>query len=155
MKSRRWTLLWLALVAGSLAAGESRGLDCDLSFTSKEWSFLYMRATGEGVVFCEDGSTMSVAIEAKGIGVTAGKWKITDGRGRFSHVDDIGEVLGTYLAVSGEIGLVRTGTTRLLSKGNVSLALAGSGKGVNVGVALGEFTISRSVKSARHTRSRK
>ena len=71
------------------------------------------------------------------------------------HVDDIGELLGTYLAVGGEIGLVLSGTTRLLSKGNVSLALAGSGKGVNVGVALSEFTMSRSARSASHARKRK
>jgi len=144
--------LSLALATGNLAAGESRSVSCDLSFTSKEWSFLYARANGEGVVFCDDGSSMGVAITAKGIGVTAGKWKITDGRGKFSHVHDIWEVLGTYLAVSGEIGMVKAGTTRLLSKGNVSLALAGSGKGINVGIAFSEFTISNAGKPVKRLR---
>jgi hypothetical protein len=144
--------LSLALATGGLAAGESRSVGCDLSFTSKEWSLLYARARGKGVVFCDDGSSMGVAITAKGLGVTAGKWKITDGRGKFSHVHDIVEVLGTYLAVSGEIGLIKAGTTRLLSKGDVSLALAGSGKGINVGVAFSEFTISTAGKPIRRRR---
>lgn len=155
VEMRRWMALPLALATGCLAAGESPSFGCELSFTSKEWSLVYARARGEGVVFCDDGSSMGVNITAKGIGVTVGKWKITDGRGRFSDVDDIRKVLGTYFALSGEIGLVKSGTTRLLSKGNVSLALAGSGKGVNVGIAIGELTISKSGKAAARIRGGK
>jgi len=38
---------------------------------------------------------------------------------------------------------VKSGEAQVLSKGEVSLALAGNGQGVDIGVDLGEFTITR------------
>lgn len=144
---KRITLLLVATLglstAADIAAAADRYLECTLKFTSKEWSALYASATGEGTVTCKDGPTMRVAIRAQGIGITAGKWKITEGKGTFTHVARIEDVLGSYLAISGDVGVVRTGTARILTKGKVSLALAGKGEGFDVGVAISEFKISR------------
>lgn len=86
---------------------------------------------------------MPVVIRAKGLGITAGKWKIIEGKGAITHVAKIDDVLGSYLAVSGDIGVVKAGTAQVLTKGKVSLALAGKGEGFDVGVAISDFKISR------------
>jgi len=131
----------LAATTGAASAAD-RDLSCSLKFTSKEWSALYSSAVGAGTVTCKDGSSMPVAITAKGIGITAGKWKITDGTGKFTHVAKIEDVLGSYLAVSGDVGVSKAGTAQALTKGKVSLALAGKGEGFDVGIAISEFKIS-------------
>ncbi|TAN25188.1 MAG: hypothetical protein EPN31_15710 [Castellaniella sp.] len=126
-----------------IASAADRDLECSLKFNSKQWSALYSSAVGEGIVTCKDGSSMPVAIRAKGIGITAGKWKITDGKGTFTHVARIEDVLGSYLAVSGDVGVAKAGTAQALTKGKVSLVLAGKGKGFDVGVAISSFRISQ------------
>jgi len=131
-----------ALITGGAAAAEG-DLSCTLKFSSSEWSALYASSQGSGTVTCTGGKTMPVAISAKGLGLTAGKWKITDGTGKFTHVYKIDDVLGSYLALSGDVGLVKAGTARVLTKGKVSLALAGTGDGFDVGVAISDFKISR------------
>lgn len=145
MKKIKPLLLVAAVLATTpgLASAVDRDLSCSLKFTSKEWSALYASAVGEGTVACQDGSSMPVAITAKGIGVTAGKWKITEGTGKFTHVAKIDDVLGSYLAVSGDVGVHKAGTARVLTKGKVSLALAGKGEGFDVGIAISDFKISK------------
>jgi hypothetical protein len=85
---------------------------------------------------------MSVHVSAKAIGITAGKWRINDGKGSFSDVHRISDVLGSYAQASANAGVVKSGEAQVLTKGPVSLALAGNGEGVNLGVDVGEFTIS-------------
>ena len=126
-----------------------RDLSCSLKFTTSDWSVLYESAVGEGTVTCKDGSSMPVSITAKGLGITAGKWKISDGTGKFTHVARIDDVLGSYLAVSGDVGVVRSGTAQALTKGRVSLVLAGHGEGFDVGVAIGDFRITKSTPAGR------
>lgn len=130
-------------VASNIAAAKDRDLRCTLAFTSTEWSAVYASAVGTGTVTCKDGMSMPVSIEAKGIGLTAGKWKITSGKGTFTHVRKIDDVLGSYVAVSGDIGLRKAGTARVLTKGKVSLALAGKGEGFDIGVAISDFRIAK------------
>lgn len=131
----------LLTVASSATAAAERDLSCNLTFISSEWSAVYASAKGSGTVSCEDGSSMPVAIRAKGIGLTAGKWKITDGKGKFTHVTRIEDVLGSYAALSGDIGVAKAGTARVLTKGKVSLALAGTGEGFDVGITISDFEI--------------
>jgi hypothetical protein len=47
--------------------------------------------------------------------------------------------------VNGEahVGVVKSGTAQLLTKGTVSLALAGAGEGVDIGLDVGELTLKR------------
>jgi hypothetical protein len=151
MKNNR---LFLLLAIGSALAFTADAnpakpeLSCTLKFNSNDWSALYASSEGTGTVTCSGGKSMPVAISAKGLGITAGKWKITDGTGKFTHVYAINDVLGSYLALSGDIGLVKAGTARVLTKGKVSLALAGTGDGFDVGVAVSDFKISRRAAKA-------
>jgi hypothetical protein len=117
-------------------------LDCKLKFSLTGWSAIYKHAEGHGVVSCADGTSMPVKIEAKGGGLTVGKSHIDNGSGRFTDVHRIGDVLGTYAQGDASIGAGKSGTAQVLTKGTVSLALAGAGEGVDIGVSFGGFTIS-------------
>ena len=107
------------------------------------WSAFYKTAKGQGTISCNNGQSMRVTIKAKGGGITFGKSKIEDGKGEFSGVDDISEILGTYVAAEAHAGAAKSSTARVMTKGEVTLALAGKGRGWDVGVAFGKFVISR------------
>ncbi|MBS0193909.1 MAG: hypothetical protein JSR34_06655 [Proteobacteria bacterium] len=132
----------LASLAPSARAAEAN-LDCKLSYNLSGWSLIYKHTTGKGVVSCSNGKKMHVHVSAQALGITAGKWKIDHGEGTFSDVKDISEVLGDYVQASANAGVVKSGEAQVLTKGPVSLALAGGGRGVNLGVDIGKFTISR------------
>ena len=117
-------------------------LDCKLHFSLTGWSAIYKHAEGHGTVSCADGTNMPVTLEAKGAGLTVGKSHIDNGHGRFTDVHAIDEVLGRYVEGEAHAGVVKSGTAQLLTKGTVSLALSGSGEGVDLGVAVGELTLS-------------
>ena len=118
-------------------------IDCKLHYDLTGWSLVYKHTNGRGVVRCNNGQSMSVRVSAKAVGLTAGKWHIDRGVGRFSDVHDIHDVLGRYLQASANAGLAKSGEAQVLSKGPVQLALAGGGEGVNLGVDIGAFTLSR------------
>lgn len=129
--------------AASAPAQAGRDLDCKLRYQLKGWSLIYKHTYGTGTVSCNNGQTMAVKITAKAVGLTAGKWHIDNGKGTFSDVHDISDVLGRYAQASANAGVVKSGEAQVLSKGPVSLALAGGGEGVNIGVDVGAFTIKR------------
>jgi hypothetical protein len=135
--------LVLALVAGMPRAAQAAeaNLDCKLRFSLTGWSAIYKHAEGAGTVTCENGKAMDVRIEAKGGGLTVGKSHIDNGTGRFTDVHRIEDVLGTYAQGDASIGAGKAGTAQVLTKGTVSLALAGAGEGVDIGVSFGGFTI--------------
>ncbi|HJT98501.1 MAG TPA: hypothetical protein VJ696_09320 [Rhodanobacteraceae bacterium] len=135
-------LLMAAALPRSAAANEAT-LDCKLKFSLTGWSAIYKHASGHGVVSCENGKSMDVKISAKGGGLTVGKSHIDNGTGRFTDVHRIEDVLGTYAQGDASIGAVKSGTAQVLTKGTVSLALAGAGEGVDIGVSFGGFTIER------------
>jgi hypothetical protein len=125
------------------AFAAERDLSCSLKFTTKAWSAIYMHAEGSGTVKCKNGRSMPVTISAKGIGITAGKWTITNGSGKFTHVRKIEDILGSYAAVSADAGVDKSATAQVLTKGEVSLAIRGTGDGVDLGVAVSGFEISK------------
>ena len=144
MSSHRIALT--AVLAGALAfavpqARAGSDIDCKLDYNLNGWSLVYKHTTGTGRVTCDNGQSMPVRVSAKALGITAGKWQIDNGRGRFTDVHNIREVLGRYAQASANAGLVKSGEAQILTKGNVSLALAGDGEGVNLGVDVGAFTI--------------
>ncbi|HEX7342094.1 MAG TPA: hypothetical protein VF269_07435 [Rhodanobacteraceae bacterium] len=118
-------------------------LHCRMTFSLTGWSFFYKRADGSGEVHCANGQSMPVRISVVGGGLTAGKWHVDDGTGVFSVVHRIGDVLGSYAQAEAHAGVVKSGSAQALTKGPVSLALTGTGEGVDLGVAVGKFTISR------------
>ena len=136
--------LVVALTLGlpSAQAAEAN-LDCKLKFSLTGWSLVYKRAEGSGVVTCENGKSLPVKITANGGGLTVGKTHIDNGTGKFTDVHRIEEVLGTYAQGDASIAAGKAGTAQVLTKGNVSLALAGAGEGIDIGVSVGGFTIER------------
>ncbi|MGV8943810.1 hypothetical protein [Thermomonas sp.] len=145
MKSHIKLLVILVASAAAIPTfAAERDLGCSLEFTAKSWSAIYMQTEGSGTVTCKDGSSMHVMIGAKGVGITPGKWAITNGSGTFTHVSRIEDVLGSYAALSVDAGAEKAGTAQMLTKGKVSLALDGTGDGFDVGVAVSDVKISRS-----------
>ncbi|NYT64305.1 hypothetical protein H0A66_18485 [Alcaligenaceae bacterium] len=141
MKSLTIIASILVSIAPEIAGATERDLKCQLSFTTTEWSIIYASAAGRGTVTCENGESMPVSISAKGIGLTAGKWEIQHGRGNFTDVATIDNVLGSYYGLSTNVGMVKAGSAQALTKGKVSLMLTGKGEGFDLGVAVSSFTI--------------
>jgi hypothetical protein len=142
------TLVTLAIAAVALLgaqqamAQDTRAeLGCKLSFSLSGWSAIYSQAEGKGVVTCKDGSSLPVLISVKGGGLTAGRTQVDHGTGEFTHVRTIHDVLGHYAQGEAHAGVLKSGTAQVLTKGTVSLALAGSGRGIDLGVDVGEFTL--------------
>jgi hypothetical protein len=77
------------------------------------------------------------------LGLSVGKWQIDKGKGRFTDVHKIDDVLGTYAKAEANAGIVKSGSAQVLTKGTVSLALAGKGEGINLGVDVGGFEIKK------------
>ncbi|GEM_PF-3254898 len=114
---------------------------CHLSFTLKSWSVFYKSGKGEGTVTCDNGETANVQIRANGGGVTFGKTHITNGKGSFSKIKAIQELYGTYVSSEAHGGIVKSGDVRAMTKGDVSLAIHGTGRGFDMGIAFGAFKI--------------
>jgi hypothetical protein len=146
MKLLPQVLTAIALTAGLAAAPAAHAradLDCKLHYRLTGWSLVYKHTTGTGTVTCANGDSMAVKVSAKAVGLTVGKWHIDHGEGSFTDVHRIGDVLGRFAQASANAGAVKSAEAQVLSKGTVSLALAGGGEGVNLGVDVGAFTISR------------
>src|SRR5260370_39785180 len=116
---------------------------CEMQFTLKGWSAYYKTAKGNGTITCDSGQKASVRIQAKGGGLTAGKSQVNDGHGKFSSVNNISELFGSYGAASASAGAVKSGEAHAMTKGEVSLALSGHGTGFELGVSFSKFTIKR------------
>jgi hypothetical protein len=132
-----------ALAASFLLAGPASAafIRCKLSYEVTGWSFLYKQYKGTGVVTCSDGSRANVNIVSRGGGITFGKTDISNGTGVFSDVREISEVYGTYVATDGHAGAVAAAEGVAMTKGPVSLALSGTGRGFSLGFSFSGFTI--------------
>jgi hypothetical protein len=128
-------MLWLP------SAFASGPITCKLTFNLSGWSIFYKTATGTGTVSCDNGQSMNVNIHAKGGGLTVGKSEIEDGNGEFSGVFSINDVLGTYASSEVHAGAAKSSKAMVMTKGSVSLAMAGKGKGWDLGIAFGKFVI--------------
>jgi hypothetical protein len=135
----------LALVAVALPAraDDAPQLDCTMQFKLSGWSAIYERADGSGTVTCADGTSMPVTIRARGAGLSVGKTKIDNGTGKFAYVHSIDQVLGSYAQADAHAGVSKTATAQLLTNGKVSVALAGTGEGFDIGIGFAEFTLVR------------
>jgi hypothetical protein len=116
---------------------------CKLEFNLSGWSLIYKQMKGEGKVNCSNGQTAAVYVSSHGGGFTLGKSDIVGGTGAFSDVKDIGEVFGTYVQASASGSGIKGGQAQAMTKGEISLALSGSGRGWDVGVSIGGFTITK------------
>ena len=133
------TLLALGVPIESSAAW----VDCQMTFDLSSWAVFYKEAEGAGVVKCSNGQRASVRIESKGGGLALGRSEIVGGKGQFSRVKSIGEIFGTYARAETQAAAGEAAAAQVLTKGDVSLALSGTGRGIEISVAFGSFTIRR------------
>lgn len=142
VRRRGFAALLLAALALPGVAGAST-LTCKLKFTMSGWSVFYKTSSGSGTIRCSNGQSMTVKIKAKGGGLTVGKSRIDHGTGEFAGVHRIDDVLGSYATAEAHAGAAKSSKAQVMTKGDVSLALAGTGQGWDLGVAFGKFTLSR------------
>ena len=137
--------LLAALALGAACSWPVRAaeVDCEMRFSMSGWSAFYKTQSGTGTIRCTNGQTMSVKLRAKGGGITFGKSSIENGRGEFSGVHSINELLGSYAAAEAHAGASKSSKAQVMTKGEVNLALSGVGKGWDLGIAFGKFVIER------------
>jgi hypothetical protein len=131
----------LLLGLGLSSAAQADDLSCKMKFTLKGWSAIYKSYSGSGTIRCSDGSSMKVRLKSVGGGLTAGKSSIDDGHGDFAGVKDIHSIPGDYVSGGAGAGAVKSAGGQVLSKGEINLEISGTGRGWDVGVDLGKFTI--------------
>ncbi len=123
--------------------GNEKLVSCRMTFNLKGWSAFYKTAQGDGTITCDDGRTAKVRIKAKGGGITFGKSEIVGGTGRFTGARSINELFGSYVQSEAHAGAGKSADAQALTKGEVSLALHGTGRGLDIGFAFGKFTIEK------------
>lgn len=135
----------LALAGLSLfgASAQAASVECKMKFTMSGWSAIYKRADGTGTITCNNGQSMHVKLAARGGGLSAGKSTIRNGVGEFSGVHSIDDVLGSYASAEAHAGAVKSAQGQVVTKGEISLALSGTGDGWDLGIAFGKFTIKK------------
>lgn len=134
----------LAAIGAYAARAEAAGkVDCELRFNLSGWSAIYKHAEGRGTISCNNGRTFAVHIVAVGGGLTVGKYRIENGRGKFAEVASTDQLFGSYAQAEANAGVVKSGTAQVLTKGTSTLALSGAGEGVDLGISFGKFTITR------------
>jgi hypothetical protein len=116
-------------------------ISCQFVYNLKGWSFVYKTSKGEGRIDCSNGQHAEVTIKSWGGGFTVGKSEIIGGKGKFSKVRDIKDIYGSFAQAEAHAGATKGAGAQALTKGEVSLALAGTGQGVDVGVSFGRFDI--------------
>lgn len=135
----------LALCGWSIASVaeplSSTMTSCTMTYRMSGWSFVYKQYDGIGNISCNNGQRAQVALASKSIGFTLGKSEI-DGTGVFSSVRNLNEIYGNYVALEGHAGVTKSVDGQVLTRGEISLALSGNGRGVDIGVTLGALTIS-------------
>ena len=137
------TLLCVGALTGLTAIpAQAAGapVKCHLTFSMSGWSAIYQHAEGRGKVSCSNGQRAAVTISVHGGGLTAGKFHVS-GHGDITHVYSIRDVYGSYAQAGASAGAGSSGTAQVLTKGTTSMALSGSGEGVDLGVAVDAFKI--------------
>jgi hypothetical protein len=142
LSSRIFALVLLSAAGTTAADAAGANVTCKLSFTMSGWSAFYKTASGSGTIKCSNGQSRAVKLNAKGGGLTVGKSTIEDGHGEFSAVTGMDELLGSYVAAEAHAGAVKSSQAQVMTKGEVSLALSGTGRGWDLGIAFGKLTIS-------------
>ena len=146
MKNRWAAVSIVALTAWLWAPVAHAGsTKCTLKFDLHEWAAFYESAKGTGKITCDNGQSARVTIRSKGGGLSVGKFKISDGRGSFTDVSSINQVFGKYVAADTNAGARKAADAWVMTKAKdkVSLALAGTGEGWELGFSVDEFVITK------------
>lgn len=124
-------------------------VECKMQFNLKSWSVFYKSGKGKGSITCDNGQRAKVDLRVHGGGITFGKDETRDGHGTFSKVRNIKELYGSYAMAEAHGGAGDSGASQALTKGNITLGLTGTGKGVNVGFDFGSFKISKASSKSK------
>lgn len=116
---------------------------CEMVFTMSGWSAFYKTSSGTGTIRCDNGQSAKVKVSSKGGGITFGRSKIKDAIGKFTEVDNISELFGSYGQGEAHAGAGKSTKASVVTKGEISLAIVGKGTGVDLGVSFGKFTIEK------------
>ena len=138
-------LLMLLAISSPAIAGDKtqKTINCSMDFTLKGWSIFYKTANGSGQVTCSNGQHAKVKINVTGGGLSFGKMEILNGKGTFYQVMNIDEIFGGYVAAEAHAGAGKSTQVSVYTKGNISLKLEGTGRGINVGFDFGRLEISK------------
>jgi len=139
-------LLWMLLgVSATTFAGDhtSSTIECSMDFTLKGKSIFYKTAKGTGQVTCSNGQHAKVKLNVTGGGLSFGSMEILEGKGTFYEVLNIDEIFGGYLAAEAHAGAGKSTQISVYTRGNISLKLTGTGRGINVGFDFGKLEISK------------
>lgn len=140
-------IMQLFVTAAVFAADKTNtSTKCHMDFSLKGWSVFYKTAEGNGRVTCSNGQHANVKINITGGGLSFGKMEILNGKGTFSEVQNIDEIFGGYVAAEAHAGAVKSAQASVYTKGDISLAMTGTGRGVNIGIDFGKLEISRRTK---------
>ncbi|MDP2600506.1 MAG: hypothetical protein Q8P84_07240 [Deltaproteobacteria bacterium] len=134
--------MFLCVLVFPLMAEEKK-TDCRMQFSLNSWSAFYKSGKGHGNITCDNGQKAAVKIRTHGGGVTFGKSKIVNGIGNFSKVNSINDLFGGYAESEAHAGASGSADAHAMWKGDVSLAISGTGTGWNLGVNFGKFKITR------------
>lgn len=136
------TLPALAVLASLAGPVSAREISCSMTYDLAGGGAFYKRSTGQGVVKCDNGQTLNIAIESKGGGLTFGKSEIKDGVGKFTGVHDVRDIIGGYATAEANAGSASNASkAQVVTKGSISLALSGKGTGRTLGISFGSFII--------------
>ncbi|HET7266712.1 MAG TPA: hypothetical protein VFJ15_01225 [Oleiagrimonas sp.] len=118
-------------------------ISCEMDYTLTGWSVFYKSASGNGTVKCSNGKTMKVVLNVTGGGLTVGHYQVNDGHGDFTAVSRINQVLGDYAMATAHAGAAKSSRAMVLTNGDTSLTLTGTGNGWNIGAGFASFSIKR------------
>jgi hypothetical protein len=141
MKIATFVVPSVALLVLASALSARAETNCEMNFHLEGWSAFYKTSHGGGRLTCDNGQSARVVLHTRGGGITFGRSKIVDGRGKFSPVSNIHELFGDYASAEAHAGVGESKDAAVVTKGTVSLALTGEGHGVDIGFSFGRFTI--------------
>jgi hypothetical protein len=139
----RFLIAAMAVVVVMASVPAQAGTACEMTFTMSGWSAFYKTSSGTGTIQCDNGQKAKVKVSTKGGGITFGRSKIKDAIGKFTEVDDISELFGSYGHGEAHAGAGKSAKASVVTKGDISLAIAGKGTGVDIGISFGKFTIEK------------
>ena len=112
-----------------------------MTFDLKGWSLFYQTGNGQGVITCDNGQSAKVKLKLTGGGITAGKSTVRNATGRFTEVSDISELYGGWAKASATAAAGKAASAGVVTKGDISLALSGTGSGIELGIGGSKLTI--------------
>ncbi|MCK4840991.1 MAG: hypothetical protein KAT04_03800 [Methylococcales bacterium] len=135
----------LSLVVSSILlmsfSSISMAQKCTIKYNFKGWSVFYKTYKGTGTVHCANARSTRVSLSLKGGGFTFGVSEITNGKGTMTGILNIQDIYGTYFAMDGHAGFIKSIEGRMMIKGNNFLSLHGKGEGFDLGFSFGALTI--------------